>query len=138
MTGQRRHPHAVSATAAAPPPDWPRLLANARNEDEVLELCTRRLASLTASEIHGLPRDCRPVELEDRADLAVYALALLRRQNAELCCSPLLAALAQFFALANVRVAQVLRQVHVRREADALLSRMDRRRRRDPGSQPIE
>ena len=137
MNGQRRR--------TPPPPqptppqgDWTPLLAHARSEREVLELCARRLASLDARDIEGLPRDCRPVELEDRTDLAVYALALVRRYNAEPSCPPLLASLAQFFALANVRMARMLRHMHDEREADAWLSRMDRSGSRDPGSQAIE
>ena len=118
--------------------EWNPRLAHARSEREVLELCTQRLASLSAREIESLPRDCRPVELEDRTDLAVYALNLVRRQNAMPSCPALLASLAQFFALANVRIAQVLRHMHDEREADRWLSKMDRSRPQDPGSQAIE
>lgn len=134
MNGPRPYPHGASAESTSPQ-DWMPLLAHARSEREVLELCEERLAALDARDIASLPRDCRPVEFEDRADLAVYALTLVRRHNAEPSCPPLLASLAQFFALANVRMAQVLRHMQHEREADALLSRMDRSPSRDPGSE---
>ena len=137
MDAQRRGPQGAEAALPAEH-EWMRRIAHARTERELLELCAGRLASLGAADIERLPRDCRPVEIEDRADLAVYALNLVRRQNAAPSCPPPLASLAQFFALANVRMAQVLRHKDDAREADAWLSQMDRSRPRDPGSQAIE
>lgn len=128
----------MSGQATRPHDEWISRLQQARSEREVLELCAARFASLGPGEIEQLPRDCRPVEIEDRADLAVYALALVRRHNATSPGPELVASLAQFFALANVRIAQVLRHRHDAREADAWLSRMDRSRSHDPGSQAIE
>lgn len=139
MNAQGRRPQPGWAPPSSPPQgDWTPLLAQVRNERELLALCAEHLAALDPREIEDLPRDCRPVELEDRTDLAVYALTLVRRHNAAPSCPPLLASLAQFFALANVRMAQVLRHMHATREADAVLSRMGRSRPRDPGSQAIE
>ena len=122
--------------SSAPPPSafppstrrWLARLAQARTEAQLLRVCHRYLASISRPGLARLPLACRPIPLEDATDLSAYALQLVRYHCEVDDASPLVLRMSAFFAHANVRMAQILRQMNEGAEADSILARVGRDR----------
>jgi hypothetical protein len=112
---------------------WLDRLAQARSDAQLLKVCRRYLASMRGSGWAGLPLACRPRPLEDATDLSAYALQLVRHRCEADNPSPMAVRIAAFFVHANVRMAQILRQMNDAAEADIILARLGRAPTRDPG-----
>lgn len=124
-------PHDSPATGKR----WLAQLAKARSEAELLKACRRYLASIRRSGIEHLPLACRPIPIEDATDLSAYALQLVRYRCEVDDPSTLVLRMAAFFVQANVRMAQILRQMNDAAAADSILARIGRPRPDDPSSE---
>jgi hypothetical protein len=124
----------IPPTSPDPGKPWLAQLAKARSEEELLKACRRYLASLRSSGLEKLPLACRPIPLEDAADLSAYALQLVRYHCDVDDPSPLVQRMAAFFARANMRLAQILREMNDAAAADGILARLGRPRRNDPST----
>ncbi len=103
---------------------WLAQLAQSRTEDQLLRTCRRYLSSIRRADIERLPLACRPIPLEDATDLSAYALQLVRYHCEVDDASPLALRMAAFYAHANMRMAQILRQMNDAAEADTILARL--------------
>jgi hypothetical protein len=121
-----------SSTPAGRDQRWFTQLAGARSDSDLLKLCRRYLACIRRSALEGLPLACRPIPLEDATDLSAYALQLVRYRCEVENPSPLVLRMSAFFAHANVRMAQILRQMNDAGEADIILARIGAQSSRDP------
>ena len=124
-----------SSTPAGRDQRWFTQLAGARSDSDLLKLCRRYLACIRRSALEGLPLACRPIPLEDATDLSAYALQLVRYRCEVDDPSPLVLRMAAFFVQANVRMAQILRQMNDAAAADSILARIGRPRPDDPSSE---
>lgn len=105
---------------------WISQLQRARSEAQLLAVCRRFLASIRHSDLARLPLACRPIPIEDAGDLSAYALQLVRFHCEVDDPPPLVLRMAAFFAHANVRMAQILRQMNDAAEADSILAHLGR------------
>jgi hypothetical protein len=105
---------------------WLAQLRQARSEAQLLKVCRRYLGSIRRAEITALPLACRPIPLEDASDLSAYALQLVRYRCEVDEAAELVLRMAAFFAHANMRMAQILRQMNESAEADRILARIGR------------
>ena len=99
-------PRAASRDDAQAP--WLERLGAATSEADVLAACGAYLASLGTA-LAALPPECLPRSLASPGELSTYALDLVRRSLAAAPCGELEQRVARFFAFANARMAQVLR-----------------------------
>lgn len=103
---------------------WYAQLRDARSEEQLLAVCRRFVASIRRAELAALPLACRPIPLEDASDLSAYALQLVRYRCDVDEAAALVLRMAAFFTHANVRMAQLLRQMNESAEADRILARI--------------
>jgi hypothetical protein len=117
---------------------WLAQLRQVRSEAQLLKVCRGYLGSIRRAEIAALPLACRPIPLEDASDLSAYALQLVRYRCDVDEATELVLRMAAFFAHANMRMAQILRQMNESAEADRILARIGRPGRDDsaPESPP--
>ena len=111
---------------------WLAELLHAKSQAELLAVCRRFLTSIRRADLARLPLACRPIPLEDAGDLSAYALQLVRFRCEVDDAPPLMLRMAAFFAHANVRMAQILRQMNDAAEADTILARIGRQRSEEP------
>ena len=137
----RRESQAASESSAASPviaPRWLARLDHAKTEAQLLRVCRRYLLSIRPFELARLPLACRPIPLEDAADLSAYALQLVRHHCEVDEPSPLVLRMASFFAHANVCMAKVLRRINDHVEAESILASVGRAPRGpDPDASPL-
>ena len=129
---------APSSASPATGPRWLAQLRQVRSEAQLLKVCRRYVGSIRRAELAALPLACRPIPLEDASDLSAYALQLVRhRCEVDEAAEPVLR-MAAFFAHANMRMAQILRQMNESAEADRILARIGPSRSDDsaPDSPP--
>ena len=88
---------------------WLERLSLSESEADVLATCAGYLAWIGPARLATLPRQCLPQSLETPAQLSACALELVRHTLAGTC-GTLGEELAHFFALANARMAQLLRE----------------------------
>lgn len=105
-------------------PRWFARIAEAQSQASLIRTCRRFLLSLRPADLARLPLACRPIPLEDAADLSAYALQLVRYHCEVEEASPLLLRMASFFAHANVRMAKILRRMNDDVAAETILARI--------------
>jgi len=128
--------HRLGAVAVIGP-RWLARIAEAQSEAKLIATCRRFLLSIRPAELARLPLACRPIPLEDAADLSAYALQLVRYHCEVEDAAPLLLRMASFFAHANVRMAKILRRMNDDIAADTILARIGRAPGRpDPDAPP--
>lgn len=126
---RRESKDAVFANAGRSPATgsrWMARLAQAKTEAQLIRACRRYLISIRPFELARLPLACRPIPLEDAADLSAYALQLVRYHCEVDDASPLVLRMASFFAHANVCMAKILRRMNDRVEAESILASFGR------------
>ena len=88
---------------------WHQRFEAAQSADEVSEACAAFIASLSAAELAGLPRECLPPAELDAASISEHALALVRYEHASgTLAPPLVRTLTVLFSdasAANARIA---------------------------------
>lgn len=110
MEGRETTPGMPGAGSVRQRAYWLERLSNAATEADVLALCAEYLAAIGPGRLAALPRRCLPESLETPAHLSAYALELVRHTLDAHECGALGQELAEFFGLANARMAHLLRE----------------------------
>ena len=98
-------PHSPADTARILAP-WRERLQSAREPEAVAQVVREYLSEWTPQRLAGMPRLALPIEKPD--DISSTAVMLVQRQYADLEGNPDLHELAEFFAAASRRLAEVL------------------------------
>jgi len=109
MNGRESTPRAPSGGNEPSREQWCERLSLAPSEPALLAVCAEYLAGIGPA-LASLPRQCLPQSLETPSQLSQYALQLVRHTLDARACGPLEHELAHFFAAANSRMAQLLRE----------------------------
>lgn len=75
--------HPLARRGAPPTVTWTERLNSATSEAEVVSVVREYLALLTPEELSALPEACRPGKLVDGADLASYAVEMVRHRSSD-------------------------------------------------------
>ena len=103
---------------------WIESVKHAATPEELIQLSRRYIASWDGDSLANLPDDCKPATFASYEDVSVYAVTLVRRQFA-LEGTPEAAPvrrMAEFFAAASMRLAEILGAGRYRHSRAALLS----------------
>ena len=99
---------------------WPRILAQASTEEEVLDAVRDFLAGWTPYELAELPKECRPpVRFATAEEVVLFAFAIAQARCHDDRADPALVRMSAFFAEAAKRVAAVMSAAKRPRPANA-------------------